>query len=186
MEKIEVADCSYQIVRNIRTFHQPDDNIRLALYNVLNQLLRKVDSITFLGGEMYIFGKIFPIREQYFYSDFESICLDTKNNLPEAQITLCDYNMVTLNHKTDTILINPSKQGLTENLCSEICRIGYQNLLIISCNYQSFLKDWKLLSKRYSMIKKFVFETNYRVYLIILIDQFNPIFVGKTISAFHY
>lgn len=57
-ENITVNDYNFTIVRNIKSFHQTDDSIRISLYNYIDKFLRlhKFKTGIFLGGEMYLFG----------------------------------------------------------------------------------------------------------------------------------
>src|SRR5205823_4100201 len=79
-EVIFVNDVKYTIIRHSDTFHQTDDNIRTPLYNCLTRIFNRNKNyayhILFLGGEMYIFGKILNYVSASFYTDFESIYND--------------------------------------------------------------------------------------------------------------
>jgi hypothetical protein len=70
-EIISINDYNFTIYRGIKSFHQTDDNIRLLLYNYIDKFLRLNNFKTgiFLGGETYLFGKIFSdlINNIYYY-----------------------------------------------------------------------------------------------------------------------
>jgi hypothetical protein len=154
------------IFRNNKSFHQNDDSIRNILYKKLNDFFdeNKGNSITFVGGEMYIFGIIFRkyFKETFCFSDYSSIVDDCESNNIPAE--LVDYTTVVL-PKTNTVLFNVSKTGLNENLINNCIENNYINIIIVSCNDTYFFKNNIQLESKYTLIKTIVIETNYLVRL---------------------
>jgi len=166
------------IFRSGYSFHQNDENIRIKLYESILHEFNKyyIDIMYFIGGEMYIYGillkKYYDIG--YFFSDYQSIVDDTIYNLEyhnfnkyTFNVKLINYSNYTFDHidydasKLKTILINNGKQGLGDNLCSNIINLKFDKIFIISCNNKSFKYDYNLLKKIYNIEKQYEFTTNY-------------------------
>lgn len=154
------------IFRNNKSFHQNDDSIRNILYKKLNEYFKSkvIDTITFVGGEMYIFGIIFRryFKEMYCFSDYSSIIDDCETNNITAE--LVDYTKVVLPN-TNTVLFNVGKTGLNENLINNCIENNYKNIIIVSCNDNYFFKNNIQLESKYILIKTIIIETNYLVRL---------------------
>lgn len=71
------------------------------------------------------------------------------------------------------MIANTSKHGLGNNLCQEIINIGYNNLLIISCNKKSFNRDYDTLKNKYIINKLFSIKTNYEVCYLVEKNNIN-------------
>lgn len=171
-EKILINKKFYEVIngfiifRNYKSFHQNDDSIRNILYKKLTEYFESetINTITFVGGEMYIFGIIFGkyFNQMYFMSDYSSIVDDCYTNNMTAQ--LVNYNLVTL-PESDTILFNVGKTGLNENLITNCIENNYKNLIIISCNDNHFFRNYHQLENTYTLIKTILIETNYLIRL---------------------
>lgn len=167
VETIVIDDIKYKIKRCIKTFHQADDTIREIIYNIINKIVKKTKSITFIGGEMYIYGKIINSEYKIFYSDVDSICKDTIINTFSNNVFFVNYSNVKLKY-TDWLITNTSKNGLGNNLCKEILYNKFTNVIIISCNKKTLNNDYIQLKNIFKINKSFCAKTNYEVYVIWL------------------
>jgi hypothetical protein len=164
------------IIRNVESFHQNDNNIRHNLYDCILKNCEYVNNMYFIGGEMYLYGKIlneFYINA-YFYSDYKSIVEDcyrnNENNHNNENIFLVNYNDFILHDSFGEkhIVINNGKSGLNIHLCTEILRLEFNKIFIISCNKKSFYKDYNILKNKYNIFKQYAFTTNYTINLYIM------------------
>ena len=161
------------IIRSPKSFHQTDDNIRNTLYDIMMQNVKKCQTMYFIGGEMYLYGKIMSDKytDGYFYSDYKSIVSDTMMNIQTSNIFLVDYKLCTLIKTDDPVaqmIINNGKTGLGTNLCNQILDNNINTLFIISCNQKSFCRDYQILAIKYLITAEYKISTNYSVYLYIL------------------
>ncbi len=152
---------SINIKRQFNSFHQNDDIIKKYLYQfILENIPKFIDNLILFGGEMYGFCKLIKSNNLYAYSDFESIIDDTiynsySNIYNTKIINHINYDKYNydLNINNPIIICNTSKSGLKNNLSTQINKINAELIFIISCNYKSFLNDYKILSKKYKIIK---------------------------------
>ena len=164
-----------EIKRSFDSFHQNDEAIRIQLYDILKSIIIiKYDTFYFIGGEMYLYGKIFinNYNNAYFYSDYPSIIHDTKINNPNfiSNIFLINYNNCTLhdNYLKNIMLINNGKNGLGKHLCNEIIRLNINKIIIISCNKKSFNKDYNILKDYYNITNEYIISSNYTILIYVL------------------
>jgi hypothetical protein len=163
----------YLVKYNPKSFRQSDDSIKYKLYELLEQNIND-DNICFMGGEMVFFAKLLNPQNSIFYTDFESIYNDANINFPKNNIHLIDYDKDKLNldlifkYDINTLITNTSKSGLGVNMCNEILNIKFKNVIIISCNRKSFMKDFNILCKKYSIKKIYDIKTNYTVSIYFL------------------
>lgn len=160
------------IKRSAFSFHQNDENIRKILYDNIYKFVfsKNFKKIIFLGGEMYLYGKIIDADQKYFYSDYKSIVDDTiLNNINSKYVKLIDYADKSIKIESgNMILVNNGKSGLGINLCQKILENEYEWIIIISCNNKSFENDYKILNMKYKIINKLEIFTNYLINLIFL------------------
>jgi hypothetical protein len=160
---------------NPLSFRQSDDMIKYKVYEVLQHNIF-VSNIYFIGGEMIFYSKLFQnLNKVYMITDYETIYDDAKRNINENEyniIKMIDYDkdkLIRPENIDDYILItNTSKQGLGENLCNEILKLGCKTIFIISCNSKSFYRDYEILKRIYEINKIFEIKTNYIVTIYLL------------------
>lgn len=165
------------IYRSSNSFHQCDENIRIYLYNEIKKIFEiQYDTFIFVGGEMYIFGKLFVNNTKIFYSDFASIVNDTKINIDTKYIYQVDYSTITLTIPEHTyqygsaILIN-TNNGITERLCQQIFEHNIKYVYIISCKYNAIIKNIKMLSNKYVLTKFINIKSNYDICFLMFINN---------------
>lgn len=154
------------IKRNIKSFHQNDDSIRKIIYShIFNEVKQtKFNNLVCLGGEMYIYGKILEkiYNYGYFFSDTQSIIEDSINNISHnhKKIELIDYKKDYLGPKinftkntNNILIINISKSGLKDKFSNEILDLEFTKIIYISCNLNSFNKDFLVLQNKYRIYK---------------------------------
>jgi hypothetical protein len=162
------------IYRNTNSFHQCDENIRIQLYNEIKMLfVQQYDFVIFVGGEMYIYGKLFD-KSKIFYSDYMSIVDDAKINIECKHIYHTDYLHIILtipehtNMYGSAILINNSN-GLSVQLYNQIIEHNISYIYIISCKYNCVINDYNMLKHKYTINKFIKIKSNYEIYLICYI-----------------
>lgn len=190
---LDAANCSYleingRIHRNglyrdilsleydPKSFRQTDDSIREYMIQWMQKnVSRGWDSMIFFGGECTLLGKILSghTRLQYFYTDFPSIHSDILRNYKEPHVELIDYD--TLNATgiwtkdfLDTrrcCIVNTGFHGMGTNLATEIAGIDACEIFVISCNPDSWAKDWQILSGKYKLQANLEIRTNYSVWI---------------------
>lgn len=178
-EIIYVNEIPYKIKRHLNSFVQPDNTIRFLIHNTIYRFISKIkiNLGVFIGGEMYIYGKILDnfVKNKIYYSDYESLIFDAKLN--DSQLNkyyLIDYqNPNCLNKIKDSnsiIICNVSKSGLGINLCNQLNNIKTKYLILIECSKKSMIKDLQYLYN-YNVLHKFRYYTNYEIFIIILFFQ---------------
>ena len=162
---------SEKISYNPLSFRQSDDSIKYHVYNILQREIISTN-IYFLGGEMVFIAKLLKPIKKVMYTDYISIYDDAKLNFVSDQdnIHLINYDKDKLKYvSTDYILIaNTSKQGLGQNLCRELLKLNLDEIVIISCNRKSFIRDLTNLQHKYKINKMFDINTNYMVSIYFL------------------
>ena len=139
----------------------------------------------FLGGEMYIYGKIFDycLDKKIYITDTESLYEDAIYNDPSNKST---YNLVSYKVKDfllntvgqhliqnqqiqpiHILLSNISKTGLGELICNQIMHIKPKYLILITCNHKVTLRDINILNI-YKLNKIIKISTTYDVFISIL------------------
>lgn len=155
-----------------KSFRQPDDSIRNFIIEWFQKKISKDwDAILFFGGECTMLGKIlsgFSIF-QYFYTDFASIYYDIQKNYKNPKVKLIDYKKwkcdLTLSSSKHCCIINTGYKGMKENLAKEICKIESLELYVISCNLDSWEKDWYIIKEFYNLLEKIEILTNYSIWI---------------------
>ena len=156
----------YIIQRNTLSFHQNDDFIRKNVIDLIERKLVNIESILFIGGEMYMFGKIFKNFYKYahFISDYSSIINDTKlNGINQNNIEHVIYDNYVVNNTYDIAICNTGKSGLGK-LSKQLKSI--KKLIIISCNLRSLKKD--LFELNYNIVNFNILRTNYDIFFVYL------------------
>lgn len=182
-EIIYVNDIQYKIKRHLISFVQPDNTIRFLIHNTIYRFVSKIkiNLGIFIGGEMYIYGKILDnfVKNKIYYSDYESLIIDAKLNDNQLnKYYLIDYknpkcldkikdNNSKIKNNDSIIICNVSKSGLGKNLCNQINNSKNKYLILIECSKKSVLHDLKYLYN-YNILHKFRYFTNYEIYIIIL------------------
>jgi hypothetical protein len=162
---------SEKISYNPLSFRQSDDSIKYHVYNILQREIISTN-IYFLGGEMVFIAKLLKPIKKVMYTDYISIYDDAKLNFvsDHDNIHLINYDKDKLKYiSTDYILIaNTSKHGLGQNLCKELIKLNLDEIIIISCNRKSFIRDLINLQHKYKINKMFDISTNYMVSVYFL------------------
>jgi tRNA/tmRNA/rRNA uracil-C5-methylase (TrmA/RlmC/RlmD family) len=191
----------YNILRHLKTFYQTDESLRELIHKNIYQYINnkyidyqhvnhknkiKFNIGIFLGGEMYIYGKIFNhmFDNKIYITDTKSIHLDGKlndNQLNKSIHLLVDYNNKTFlsniinykqnncNKQIDWLISNISKKGLGLNICEQILKILPKHLILISCKKISMEKDLTYLQKSYNLDHQIILSTNYDIFISFMI-----------------
>ena len=178
-EIIYVNEIPYKIKRHLNSFVQPDNTIRFLIHNTIYRFISKIKIClgVFIGGEMYIYGKILDnfVKNKIYYSDYESLICDAKLN--DSQLNkyyLIDYQnpqcLDEIKENNSLILCNVSKSGLGKNLCNQLNNIKNKYLILIECSNKALNNDLIYLYN-YTILHKFRYFTNYEIFIIILIFQ---------------
>lgn len=215
LTNIEQSTKTRQLVtikRHLNSFYQTDEQQREKIHNIICEELtnclekcidnkyvdcKHIDSsntntntIIFLGGEMYIYGKIFDnyFSKKIYITDTESLYEDAMLNDPCPSKSI--YNLVsykvnnflleTIEHLFDQtqqsnqtkfniqiLLSNISKTGLGELICNQIMIIKPKYLILITCNYKVTLRDISMLNI-YKLNKIIKISTTYDVFITVL------------------
>ena len=190
MEEILIGTDTYYIYKHINTFMQTDQNIRSHIHNMIiywmDQINRSFDILNnlfgiFLGGEMYIYGKIFDkiCSKKLYLTDTNSIYIDAKNNDPsieKSQYEIINYTMsdsiinkIKLDRSEAHFLIaNVSKNGLGKNLTDQINQFKPLYLILINCSDKSANADRNYLKLSYDLIDQMELISNHIIVLSLL------------------
>jgi len=169
-DELDNNELDISISYNPKSFIQPDDTIRYGFIHYLllerKDILQENIKLFLIGGECVLFGKLFNKNHKTFYTDFESIYNDCKYNHPEYQTHLINYNTCNIAFGINSIIIaNTGYQGLGINLSNNILLSQCHYIYIISCNENSFQKDFKILSGNYKIDSVLEIKTNYSVWI---------------------
>ena len=152
---------------NPLSFRQSDDSIKYSIYDILKSNIIN-DKICFIGGEMMFYYYLLLPSTYLLFTDYQSIYDDALLNI-KNNIYLVDYNNININiDVTYTLILNTSKSGLGSNLSKKIEKLKNKEIIIISCNIKSFIRDFDILSNSYKIINVYEIKTNYSVYVYIL------------------
>lgn len=151
----------YGIKKNVKTFTQRDDNIRMHLNQTLvNETINSDNNIIFIGGEMYTFAKILHYHKGIAFTDFEGIKKDTEEN-KSIPTYLIDYQKDHIIQYINDSEINPNMcivnvlNGLGENLIKQINSLNINKLMIVNCKPSVMESDTELLKLKLNKIYHF-------------------------------
>lgn len=158
------------------SFRQPDDSIREYIIQWFQKNVSKgFNTMIFFGGECVLLGKILSgySKLQYFYTDFPSIYDDIQHNYKKPQVELINYKEWKVNTHlyvdfTDIrrcCIVNTGYKGMGDHLTKEICRIAANDIYIISCNQESWERDFIILNSYYDLLERIEIRTNYSVWI---------------------
>lgn len=161
---------------NPPSFRQPDDSIREYIIQWFQKNVSSGwNTMLFFGGECVLLGKILSghSKLQYFYTDFPSIYEDIQRNYKAPLAELIDYTkwnaskqwQVDFSDIRRCCIVNTGYQGMGEHLAIEICRIATNEIYVISCNQESWDRDWIILSDSYNLLEQVEIRTNYSVWI---------------------
>ena len=160
-----------KILYNPYSFRQNDTSIKNTIYDILIKEIKN-KNLYLIGGEMVFYCVLLKPNNFIMYTDYESIYEDAITNFSDMNdnITFINYDKDKLKkcEKDYTLIANTSKHGLGDNLCKEINKLELDELVIISCNKKSFIRDLKKLELKYKLIKYFDINTNYSVCVYFL------------------
>lgn len=108
----------------------------------------KLNEITCIGGESYLYGLTEHVPNIYAYTNSSSIYADIGFNArvtpgTNCQAHLCDYNKINQIEPSPVCLINLS--SLNVNLLKLLNAIPFEQIIIISCHHEDFWKKIKYL-----------------------------------------
>lgn len=160
-----------------QSFQQNNQVIGNHVRKYVARLVGKLNQITCVGGESYLYGLTCLIPNIYAYTNSQSIYDDIKYNSKFSNgnciysVDLCDYNKINQIEPSPVCLINLSK--LNENLMRVINKAGFDRIIIISCHHEDFWKKIKFLSKyKIKSRKQFVaYSLGYFLTVSILFKQ---------------
>jgi len=160
-----------EILYNPYSFRQNDISIKNIIYDVLKtEIVSK--NLYLIGGEMVFYTALLKPLNIIMYTDFESIYDDAVTNFKnlKSDIHLINYDKDKLEYRNNdySLIANTSKHGLGDNLCKEINKLNLNEIIIISCNKISFVRDYKKLQIKYKLTKLFDINTNYSVSIYFL------------------
>ena len=210
MEQIQIKMKTYDIYIHINTFRQTDQNMRLFIHNIIfdwisliNKSLNLSNNLfgIFLGGEMYIYGKIFDMicNKKLYLTDTKSILIDAKNNDPSIEITsersndhssvraeksqyeIINYNIsdsiikIIKSDQAHFLIANVSKNGLGKQLTDQINKFKPLYLILINCSIKTAMSDREYLKSNYDLINHIELISNYTIILSVLKNSESPI-----------
>ena len=126
---------------------------------------------------MYIYGKILSefINNAYYLTNDEKLLFNSIINsckFNNNKYKLINYNNKNLfevydgNCEKTFLIANVSKNGLKNNLISEISLIKPKYLIIIHCSYESYFEDNIILIKyNYKYHTGTIIESKYKIYI---------------------
>jgi hypothetical protein len=123
------------------------NQIRKYVRDLIRNL--KLNDITCIGGESYLYGLTGHVPNIYAYTNSPSIYADIGFNArvfstgTNCQAQLCDYNKINQIEPSPVCLINLS--SLYKNLMGVINKAGFEHIIIISCHHEDFWKKIKFL-----------------------------------------
>ncbi len=152
------------------SFIQPDNTIQIKLNDILLQLFEsiQIQHLYLIGGQIVLFSKIIQYNNLLTYTDTESIYADAKSY--DIPIKLISYQTYQFDKFIDKsyLIINNGKSGLGSNICEQLLKTTFKLIIIISCNYKSFLRDYNLIKKHIIIIKQYQIKTSYEVNIFLL------------------
>ena len=151
-DRVMESVCGYSISRWPHTFHQNDDTIRKALYSLLiTHIPSYHERSLFLGGECYVFPKLFMSFYTDIMTDTASIADDARLNHPYATVHCLPYPEIRLSHRYDLCIVNVNKHGLPEQLLEQI---HSSDLYLIYCHDKTHQRDVDVCTRRYDLMNQ--------------------------------
>jgi hypothetical protein len=164
----------YDIKKNVLSFTQRDDNIRMNLHQILYNETTNINNILFIGGEFYAFGKIINYKKAIGITDFEGLRKDALLNNPQMLTFKVDYSTVNIIEIIEDLPIKTCVvnvlNGLGKNIIIQLNSLKLDKLIIINCKPKVMIEDHKYiemkLKKEYILktssqeLKIFIYENN--------------------------
>jgi hypothetical protein len=158
-----------------QSFQQNNQEIGNQIRKYVAGLVGKLNQITCVGGESYLYGLTCLIPNIYAYTNSQIIYNDIKYNSKfskgNCKYNLCDYNKINQIEPSSVCLINLS--SLNKNLMGVINKAGFEQIIIISCHHEDFWKKIKFLPNyKIKSRKQFVaYSLGYFLTVSILFKQ---------------
>lgn len=167
-------NCS-DVFISAQSFQQNNQEIGNQVRKYVARLVGKLNQITCVGGESYLYGLTCLIPNIHAYTNSQNIYDDIKYNSKfskgNCNLNLCDYNKINQIKPSSVCLINLS--NLNRNLMQVINKAGFDRIIIISCHHEDFWKKIKFLPNyKINSRKQFVSnELGYFLTVSILFKQ---------------
>ncbi len=133
-----------------QSFQQNNQVIGNQIRKYVRDLIKnfKLNQITCIGGESYLYGLTEHVPNIYAYTNFQSIYEDIRFNTQmnpssKCQAHLCNYNKINQIEPSPVCLINLS--SLNVNLLKLLNAMPFEQIIIISCHHVDFWKKIKYL-----------------------------------------
>ncbi|HLD51457.1 23S rRNA (uracil-5-)-methyltransferase RumA [candidate division WWE3 bacterium RIFOXYC1_FULL_40_10] len=153
-----IADLKFLIRPN--SFFQTNSHGAKELLDLVVSFAKDVKPAKILdlycGGGFFSLGvkKAMPDTEIYGIELVEDAILDAKDNATSNNLDIEfsvgkaeDLNWET--YKPDLVILDPPRSGLHPKVLKTLLELEIPNLIYVSCKYQSFAKDYQMLSTRY-------------------------------------
>ncbi len=172
--------CEYGIFYNPLSFRQPDDTIRINMIQIIKQFAT-FESMCFIGGECTLFGKLLTYKKALFYTDFYSIYEDIVRNIhvdnENIKANFINYNTYNIADEINEfmsddkycMILNTGTSGLGMHLAKQLSKTLATQIIIISCNRNSFCRDAIILETGgFRIQQKHDIKTNYEINIYVL------------------
>lgn len=109
-----------------------------------------------------LFGlSLAPLAERVFGVEIEPTAIDTakqnavRNNITNTEFVAGKAEDLALweQEKPDTVIIDPPRAGLHPKVIKLLLEKEPERIVYVSCNYESFARDWKDLGTKYTVAK---------------------------------
>jgi tRNA/tmRNA/rRNA uracil-C5-methylase (TrmA/RlmC/RlmD family) len=109
----------------------------------------------------------------------EAIEMATKNAVANGVtnakfVAAAAESLVWDQEKPDTVIIDPPRAGLHPKVTKTLLEKAPERLVYVSCNYESFVRDFKMLGEKYRITKLAaldLFPHTAHVELVVLLEK---------------
>lgn len=144
-----------------QSFLQTNTQMQNKIYDVIsNQISPKQIVINAYGGAGLL-SAILAKKSKFVYSveislsatkDCQQLFLENNIKNAEAICGDCKDIVPTLaTHNVDTIVFDPARAGVDQQVLKAVIKSKIQNIIYLSCNPQTFVRDAKILEQAYNL-----------------------------------
>ena len=153
---------------DVSAFNQINDNVAERLYSFLCELSQNKRVVNAYSGQGLLTALMAQNAKFVYGIEMQKSAHLASEKLME---NLKEYNVknicgkvedhlerVLLSDRVDMIVLDPSREGCKGQVLEKICSSKIQNVVYVSCNFASLVRDLKTLTCEYSIEKVLIFD----------------------------
>ena len=165
LKSLDIVEFGLQCKFSPNSFHQVNDSVCKKLYATALKYV-KGSVLNCYSGNGVLSGIIAKNTKQKVVGielgkseHIEAERLKEENNLVNLSNIKgnCDSVIKRIKQSFDTIIVDPPRNGMSKIMCNELSKMNISNLIYISCNCATFVRDYQRL-KNFKLKTVFLYD----------------------------